>query len=95
MVPAFKPDGLLAESLLTPGGVGVLMVADNHDSADSLAMLLEIDGCEVLKADDGELAIAVAKESGAENCSRCHAPPLLVRLNRYAAGGLQWVVFPR
>jgi PAS domain S-box-containing protein len=40
----------------------VLVVDDNRDAADSLAMLLEMWGCDVRKAYDGSLAIETARQ---------------------------------
>jgi signal transduction histidine kinase len=43
-------------------GVRVLVADDNPDGADSLAMLLQMDGCEVRTVYDGSQAIAAAQE---------------------------------
>jgi signal transduction histidine kinase/ActR/RegA family two-component response regulator len=46
-----------------PGaGLRVLVVDDNRDAAESLAMVLELAGYEVRTAGDGERALAVARE---------------------------------
>ena len=42
------------------GGRRVLVADDNHDAADSLAMLLELGGHEVRVAHDGREALAIA-----------------------------------
>jgi len=39
----------------------VLVVDDNHDAADTLAMLLEAEGCECQTAYSGEEALALAE----------------------------------
>lgn len=47
---------------MTPGSEGartVLIVDDNRDAADSLAMLLQFEGCTVNTAADGAEALAV------------------------------------
>ncbi len=46
-----------ARSLMTPAGVKVLIVDDNHDVAESTAMLLRMVGCEVHVAFDGVVAL--------------------------------------
>jgi CheY-like chemotaxis protein len=42
------------------GGKRILVVDDNHDAADTLAMLLEAEGCVCCTAYSGEQALAVA-----------------------------------
>jgi CheY-like chemotaxis protein len=46
-----------------PPGLRVLIADDNRDSAESLGMLLELSGHEVLLAHDGLQALAMAAES--------------------------------
>lgn len=68
----------------------VLIADDNVDAAESMAMLLELDGCEVRTAHDGEAAVRTAAEfrprvafldlgmpgvDGCEACRRIRAEP--------------------
>jgi PAS domain S-box-containing protein len=46
----------------SPAGVRVLIADDNHDSADSLAMLLQLSGYEVRTANSGPDALTLAAE---------------------------------
>lgn len=53
---------LATSSLATVArGKRILIVDDNHASADTLAMLLEFDGHKIVKAYDGEQALALAE----------------------------------
>lgn len=45
-----------------PGGVRILVVDDNHDSADSLGLLLKLVGNDVRVVHDGQVAVDVANE---------------------------------
>jgi PAS domain S-box-containing protein len=56
--PASGPDGGDA----APRGVKILVVEDNIDSAESLALLLEFEGHEVRMVHDGPAALAAARD---------------------------------
>jgi CheY-like chemotaxis protein len=47
--------------ILTPARLRVLIADDNEDAADSLAMLLSLEGCEVRTAYDGRTAVSIAQ----------------------------------
>ena len=44
----------------TRGAHRIMVVDDNVDAAESLAMMLELDGHSVIRAHDGDAAIAIA-----------------------------------
>jgi CheY-like chemotaxis protein len=46
--------------MTSTGGLRVLVVDDNRDSAETMSMLLELEGHEVLLAHDGKQAVEVA-----------------------------------
>lgn len=46
--------------MTTTGGMRVLVVDDNRDSAETMSMLLELEGHEVFVAHDGKQAVEVA-----------------------------------
>jgi signal transduction histidine kinase len=65
LVPAGRvesPGELSNATALVSRGLRVLVADDNRDSADSLAILLQMDGCEVRTVYDGARAIEVARE---------------------------------
>jgi PAS domain S-box-containing protein len=47
--------------ILPPARLRVLIADDNQDAADSLAMLLSLEGCEVRTAYDGRAAVSIAQ----------------------------------
>jgi two-component system CheB/CheR fusion protein len=51
----------VAESQPATGGLRILVVDDNHDAAESLALLLQIDGHEVWMAHDGPAGLEMAR----------------------------------
>lgn len=66
MIRTNTPTGIPAVGEKTPGGSGrasrrrILVADDNHDSAESLGMLLELAGHEVRLAYDGQQALESA-----------------------------------
>jgi CheY-like chemotaxis protein len=58
--PVEQPGSPLAGPAATSRGARVLVVDDNHDSAESMALLLQLDGHEVHTAHDGRKALEVA-----------------------------------
>jgi signal transduction histidine kinase len=60
-VPSGTIDGIALRA--SPPGRRILVVDDNRDALESLAMLMEMAGHEVLTAADGETALAVAARS--------------------------------
>lgn len=65
-----------------PGKLRVLVVDDNHDSADTLSMMLRIVGHETHTAYDGEQAVAKAADVGPDVILMDIGMP---RLNGYEA----------
>ena len=57
-----RPGDLLNATARVSPGLRVLVADDNRDSADSFALLLQMDGCEVRTVYDGARAIEVARE---------------------------------
>jgi two-component system CheB/CheR fusion protein len=62
-MPAQKPTRDDSKQPDRPRSLRVLIADDNRDSAESLGMLLELSGHEVVLAHDGLAALAVAAES--------------------------------
>lgn len=56
------PDGDRSGAPSDQRALRVLIADDNVDAADSMAMLLQIDGCDVRTAHDGEAAVRTAAE---------------------------------
>lgn len=59
-------DAAAPQPVMSSFGRRLLVVDDNHDAADSLAMLLRLQGHEVVVAHDGYVALKVASESRPE-----------------------------
>lgn len=60
--PHAPPDGDRSGAPCAQRALRVLIADDNVDAADSMAMLLQIDGCDVRTAHDGEAAVHTAAE---------------------------------
>lgn len=64
--PESPPDVARAEAIVTPAARRILVVDDNEDAAEMLALVLRKRGYEVDLAYDGEQALQVARSCGSE-----------------------------
>jgi two-component system CheB/CheR fusion protein len=72
LLPQAVPGPAQAQSFdaapLPLSGRSILVVDDNRDAAESLAMLLELDGAEVSVVNDGRAALAALEQSCSTRC---------------------------